>query len=72
MEVFLSGFGDDGCCLEGFGYWSGRDVRVEFWPAAPNTGIVFVRDDLPSPVEIPGTIEHLTKRVSDAGWNVTS
>lgn len=32
--------------VEGFGYWSGLDVRVEFRPAPPNTGRVFVRADL--------------------------
>lgn len=35
--------------VDGFGYWSGRDVRVEFRPADEDTGIVFVRSDL-SPV----------------------
>ena len=39
--------------VEGFGYWTGRDVRVEFRPAEVDTGIVFVRSDLPSPVRIP-------------------
>ncbi len=29
----------------GFGFWSGRDVRLEFRPAEPYTGIVFVRQD---------------------------
>jgi UDP-3-O-[3-hydroxymyristoyl] N-acetylglucosamine deacetylase len=33
--------------IEGIGYWSGRDVRVEFRPAEPHKGIVFVRSDLP-------------------------
>ena len=33
--------------LEGFGFWSGKDVRVEFQPALPGTGIVFIRTDLP-------------------------
>jgi UDP-3-O-acyl-N-acetylglucosamine deacetylase len=32
--------------LTGFGYWSGRDVTVEFRPAAEHSGIVFVRTDL--------------------------
>jgi UDP-3-O-acyl N-acetylglucosamine deacetylase len=32
--------------VAGFGYWSGRDVQVEFRPAPPDTGIVFVRADL--------------------------
>jgi UDP-3-O-acyl N-acetylglucosamine deacetylase len=32
--------------VEGFGYWSGRDVRLEFRPAPPGGGITFVRSDL--------------------------
>ena len=32
--------------VEGFGYWTGRDVRVEFRPAPEGSGIVFVRADL--------------------------
>lgn len=38
--------------VSGFGYWTGRDVNVEFRPAPPETGIVFVRDDLSPPVRI--------------------
>jgi UDP-3-O-acyl N-acetylglucosamine deacetylase len=30
----------------GFGYWSGADVRLEFRPAPPNSGLTFVRTDL--------------------------
>ena len=44
--------------VEGVGYWSGRDVRVEFRPAAPHCGIVFVRGDLPGCPRIPATIAH--------------
>ena len=29
----------------GFGFWSGRDVNLEFRPGAPDSGIVFVRRD---------------------------
>lgn len=32
--------------LTGFGYWSGKDVRVELRPAAIDTGLLFVRSDL--------------------------
>ena len=32
--------------VAGYGYWEGRDVRVEFRPAETGTGIVFVRSDL--------------------------
>jgi UDP-3-O-acyl N-acetylglucosamine deacetylase len=42
--------------LEGFGYWSGRDVRVELRPAAPDTGVVFVRHDLARPARIAATV----------------
>jgi UDP-3-O-acyl N-acetylglucosamine deacetylase len=44
--------------VEGFGYWSGRDVRVEFRPAPAGTGVVFIRTDLPTPVRIPALIAH--------------
>ena len=44
--------------VTGFGYWSGRDVRVEFRPAAPSSGIVFVRDDLDRPRRIPVAVEY--------------
>ncbi|MFO7905727.1 MAG: UDP-3-O-acyl-N-acetylglucosamine deacetylase [Planctomycetota bacterium] len=42
--------------VEGFGYWSGLDVRVEFRPAPPNTGLVFVRADLGSPRRIKAEV----------------
>jgi len=32
--------------VAGFGYFSGRDVRVEFRPASVGTGVTFVRRDL--------------------------
>ena len=44
--------------VSGVGYWSGRDVRVEFRPAAADTGIVFVRGDLPGCPRIAATVEH--------------
>ena len=39
--------------VSGFGYWGGRDVRVEFRPAEAGCGVVFVRGDLPRPVRLP-------------------
>ena len=42
--------------VEGIGYWSGRDVRVEFRPAEPHHGIVFVRGDLPGRPRIPAVV----------------
>ena len=44
--------------VTGFGYWSGKNVRVEFRPAAPGSGIVFVRSDLDPPRRIPVAVEH--------------
>lgn len=44
--------------VEGFGFWSGRDVRLEFRPAEENTGIVFVRRDMARPARIPARVEH--------------
>lgn len=42
--------------VEGFGFWSGQDVRVEFRPAEANTGVVFVRRDLDRPIRIPAVV----------------
>lgn len=47
--------------VEGVGYWSGADVRVEFRPAAADTGIVFVRRDLPGEPRIPATVDCRTE-----------
>lgn len=44
--------------VAGFGYWSGRDVTVEFRPADPDTGIVFVRRDLPHRPRIPAHVAY--------------
>ena len=46
------------CEVAGFGYWSGRDVRVELRPAAAGTGIVFVRGDLTPPRRIAASVLH--------------
>lgn len=43
--------------VDGFGYWSGEDVRVEFRPAELGTGRVFVRSDLPGAPRIPAWVE---------------
>lgn len=42
--------------VEGFGYWSGCDVRVEFRPAPPGSGIVFVRADIKGSPRIPAAV----------------
>lgn len=44
--------------VEGFGFWTGEDVRLEFHPARADTGIVFVRTDLPDRPRIPALVEY--------------
>jgi UDP-3-O-acyl N-acetylglucosamine deacetylase len=44
--------------VEGFGYWSGRDVHIEFRPAPCNTGIVFVRTDLRPWQRVAALVSH--------------
>lgn len=44
--------------VSGFGFWNGRDVNVEFQPAAENHGLVFVRSDLPGRPEIPAVVHN--------------
>ena len=44
--------------VEGFGYWSGKDVRVEFRPAAADAGVTFVRADLAKPVKIRAAVSN--------------
>jgi UDP-3-O-[3-hydroxymyristoyl] N-acetylglucosamine deacetylase len=46
--------------VEGFGYWDGDDVRVEFRPAPVHTGVVFVRSDVSGCPRIPA---HVSRRV---------
>jgi UDP-3-O-[3-hydroxymyristoyl] N-acetylglucosamine deacetylase len=42
--------------VEGIGYWSGHDVRVEFRPAEEHSGIAFVRSDLPGCPRIAASV----------------
>lgn len=42
--------------VEGFGYWSGRDVRLEFRPGEVDTGVVFVRRDLEGFPRVPARV----------------
>jgi UDP-3-O-[3-hydroxymyristoyl] N-acetylglucosamine deacetylase len=44
--------------IKGIGYWSGREVKLEFRPAPADSGIVFVRRDLPGLPRIPARIEN--------------
>ena len=43
--------------VTGCGYWSGRDVRVEFRPAAADAGVTFVRGDLAAAPRIAATVD---------------
>lgn len=42
--------------VDGYGFWSGADVCIEFRPAPPNSGVVFVRRDLQTPIRIPAFV----------------
>jgi UDP-3-O-acyl N-acetylglucosamine deacetylase len=44
--------------LTGFGFWTGKDVTLQFRPAPPNSGIVFVRSDLFGQPRIPALVEN--------------
>lgn len=48
----------DNISVSGFGFWSGRDVKLTFTPAPANSGVVFVRTDLPGEPEIPAVIQN--------------
>jgi UDP-3-O-[3-hydroxymyristoyl] N-acetylglucosamine deacetylase len=46
--------------VSGTGFLTGATVRLRFLPGPPNTGIVFVRTDLPSQPRIPALIDNVT------------
>lgn len=48
--------------LNGRGYLTGVDVELTFHPAPVNTGVVFVRTDLPGRPEIPAVIDSVIPR----------
>jgi UDP-3-O-[3-hydroxymyristoyl] N-acetylglucosamine deacetylase/3-hydroxyacyl-[acyl-carrier-protein] dehydratase len=48
--------------VEGRGLFTGVPSRVRFVPAAEGAGVSFLRDDLPTPVRIPCSIENVAKR----------
>lgn len=48
--------------LSGRGLFTGYPVSVRFRPAAPGSGVTFVRTDQPTPVRIPARIDNLAKR----------
>jgi UDP-3-O-acyl N-acetylglucosamine deacetylase len=48
--------------FHGFGFLTGADVTLRFFPADENTGIQFQRVDLPGTPPIPATLEHVIPR----------
>ncbi len=48
--------------LSGRGLFTGFPVRVRFKPAAPGSGITFVRADQPEPVRVAAHVENLSRR----------
>lgn len=44
--------------ISGFGFWSGKDVTVQFHPSGENVGLVFVRTDLPGRPRIPALLKN--------------
>jgi len=44
--------------VQGRGYWSGNPVQVRFEPAEVDSGIVFVREDMPGKPEIPAWVDY--------------
>lgn len=48
--------------VTGFGFFTNADATARFLPAEPDTGILFVRGDLPERPEIPATIAYAVDR----------
>ncbi len=48
--------------LAGRGLFTGVESTLRFRPAAPYSGISFVRVDQPKPIRIPARVEHVSKR----------
>jgi len=48
--------------MNGRGLFSGESCRLRFLPAPPDSGVVFIRTDLPAPVRIPASIANVSKR----------
>jgi UDP-3-O-acyl-N-acetylglucosamine deacetylase len=44
--------------VAGFGFWSGRDVQLEFRPAPADSGVVFVREDLDGQPRIKALLDN--------------
>ena len=48
--------------IHGRGLFSGKEAEVVFRPAATDTGVVFIRTDLPEPLRISATVTNLAER----------
>ncbi len=46
--------------VAGYGYWYGKDVRIEFRPAPVGSGVTFVRSDLGPAARVPALVEYRT------------
>lgn len=47
--------------ISGKGLHTGQETTLKIKPAAPETGVVFVRTDLPDAPQIPATLDYLAK-----------
>ncbi|MEM5767428.1 MAG: UDP-3-O-acyl-N-acetylglucosamine deacetylase, partial [Bacillota bacterium] len=58
---------------QGIGLHSGKSVNMRIIPAPVNTGIVFIRTDLPGKPAIPAKISEVsdTRRATSLGWGET-
>jgi UDP-3-O-[3-hydroxymyristoyl] N-acetylglucosamine deacetylase len=53
--------------VAGFGYWSGKDVHLEFRPSGAGSGIVFVRRDIGAHARVTASVqnrEDVTRRTN--------
>ncbi len=50
------------CKVRGRGLFGGKEARVVFRPAPPDSGITFVRTDVPEPVRISAVASNLAER----------
>jgi UDP-3-O-[3-hydroxymyristoyl] N-acetylglucosamine deacetylase/3-hydroxyacyl-[acyl-carrier-protein] dehydratase len=48
--------------ISGKGMFDGKEAKVTFRPASPDTGVVFVRTDIPEPVRISAVVTNLAER----------
>ena len=48
--------------VTGFGFWTGKDVTVQFRPAPQNTGVIFVRNDIAGHPRIPALVENRVEK----------